>query len=276
MGRKALGRGLEALIPPEAQEEAFEIEVERISLNPYRLRGDLAPETLASLISSVRERGVIQPVVVRRRGGGYELICGERRLLAAREAGMERVPAVVREASDREVLELALIENLQRENLDPTEEARAYSQLAQEFNVTQEEIARRVGKDRSTIANSLRLLNLPEQIQGYLSRGELTPGHARALLSLRSESLQLQLGEQIRRRHLSVREAERLVKRRKEQKLPRERDPSIVALEEELARKFGTRVRITRGRGGKGRLQIEFYSDSDLERILELVGVNLE
>ncbi len=273
MVRKALGRGLEALIPSvEVEKGIFELEVRKIALNPYRIREEVKKEGLGQLVSSIRDSGVIQPIVVRRKGDRYELICGERRLLAAREAGLGTIPAIVREASEQEALELALIENLQREDLNPLEEARAYLQLVEEFNLTQEEIAERAGRDRSTVANSLRLLNLPKKVLAYLSRGEISSGHARALLSLRSKSLQLKIAEEIKRRHLSVREAERLVKRRREGKRPRKRDPRILALEEELARAFGTRVRVTRRKRG-GKVEIEFYSDSDLERILDLMGV---
>ncbi len=275
VARKALGRGLEALIPPveaEAEKRIAEIAVDKIALNPYRIREEVGQQGLSELASSIKESGVIQPVVVRRSGARYELICGERRLLAAREAGMKSIPAIVREASEMEALELALVENLQRENLNPMEEAKAYRQLLKEFGLTQEEIALRAGRDRSTIANSLRLLNLPKKIQEHIARGELTPGHARALLSLASKSLQLKTGEEIRRRHLSVREAERLVLTRREGKRRRHRDARIVALEAELSRVLGTRVRIV-GRKKGGKLEIEFYSDSDLQRILEVMGI---
>jgi len=274
--RKALGRGLEALIPPlEVERGVVDLEVDRIALNPYRIREEVKAEGIERLASSIKESGLIQPIVVRRRGEKYELICGERRLLAAREAGIRTVPAIVRDASEMEALELALIENLQREDLNPLEEARAYLRLVSEFSLTQEEVADRTGKDRSTIANSLRLLNLPKRIQEDLRRGEISAGHARALLSLGSKSLQQKIGEEIRRRHLSVRETESLVQRRREGRRRTERDARIVALEEELSKVLGTKVRIVKHKKG-GKVEIEFYSDSDLERILDLIGLSLD
>ena len=276
MPKRVLGRGLEALIP--LKEEGFEKEVlvKDISPNKYQPRESFRPEKLRELIASIREKGVVQPILVRAKGRGYELIAGERRLRAARELRLKKIPAVIRDVRDEEMLELSLIENIQREDLTPIEEAQAYRRLIKEFGLTQSSLAKRVGKERPSIANILRLLSLPREIQLDVSRGTISPGHARALLGL-GKAGQVEMNKKIKRRRLSVRETEELVSRRKRRKPPAKRrtmlrrDVQIVALEEELMKTLGTRVRITQ-RQGKGKIEIEYYSPEDLERILELLG----
>ncbi|MBI5167474.1 MAG: ParB/RepB/Spo0J family partition protein [candidate division NC10 bacterium] len=278
MTRKALGKGLGALIP-EAEEGQVqgivEIPLEEIRPNRYQPRKRFQEEKLGELATSIKAHGVLAPVILRRAGSGYELIAGERRWRAATMAGLKAVPALVKEASGPAMLELALVENLQREDLNPLEEAEVYRKLTEEFSLTQEEIAHRVGRDRASVANTLRLLRLPEEIKGDVAAGTLSPGHARALLSLEGVSQQIKARERILSQGLSVRAAEDLVRRLKKAKgttirpIPRG-NPQLRALAEELSRALGTRVRILR-RGKKGKLEIEFYSDAELERIYELI-----
>jgi ParB family chromosome partitioning protein len=273
--RKALGRGLDALIPGAGRatptlpvaapaEADREVAIELISANPRQPRADFDESTLDELAASIRAKGVIQPLLVRPRDGGYELVAGERRLRAAERAGLRRVPVVVREVSDAESLELAVIENVQRDDLSPLEEATAYQRLLDEFGHTQEEVAERVGKSRPAVANTLRLLRLPEPIKHELARGRLTAGHARVLLSLENTDQQLRAARQILARQMSVRDAERLAAARRTAGRPAERDPHRQALERELAAALGTRVRI-RPRGRGGRIEIEYYSNEELQ-----------
>lgn len=276
MGRQALGRGLEALIPPEkAEPRVVEIPLTEIRPSPFQPRRRFDDNKLKDLAASIRGHGILSPVIVRQSAEGYELIAGERRVRAAELAGLERIPAVVREASNSEMLEVALIENLQREDLNPVEEADVYRRLVEEFGLTQEEVATRVGRDRASVANTLRLLKLPTRIQEDLIEGTLSAGHGRALLGLEGRVHQLKARESIIRRSLSVRATELLVKRLKaspaerHQKLTRH-GPELASVEEQLRRALATKVRIVRS-GRRGRIEVEFYSDEDLDRLIQKI-----
>ena len=280
--KHGLGRGLGALLSPSepvplgaaamAGGGIQDIPVGDIAPNPQQPRKDFEINALSELAASLRQSGVIQPVVVRRAGQGYQLIVGERRWRAAKLAGLERIPAVVREATDAESLELALIENLLREDLNPIEEAEAYQKLLAQFAWTQEELAERVGKDRSSIANCLRLLKLPESIQADLRAGRLTMGHARALLSLASAADQLRLREEILAHSWSVRATEEDVQRKRSQlpRRPLRRSPEMGALEDTLREALVTRVRLV-GNERRGRIEIAYTSREDLDRLTELL-----
>ncbi|HEY7648875.1 MAG TPA: ParB/RepB/Spo0J family partition protein [Methylomirabilota bacterium] len=245
-----------------------EIPVDQIEVNPRQPRKDFDPTALDELARSLRTTGMLQPVVVRRSlDGRWQLIAGERRWRAARQAGLDRIPAVVREATDAESLELALVENLLREDLNPLEEAEAYQQILTEFGWTQEQLAQRVGKDRSTIANSLRLLRLPRTIQDDLRSGRLTMGHARALLSLTDPAEQLKLREEILKHEWSVRTTEEGVERRRlVPPVARRRSPELIALEQAIQRALQTRVRL-RGDERRGRIEITYASTDELNRL---------
>ncbi len=274
--RPALGRGLDALIPDlkVVPGQTEEIEIDKIRPNPYQPRTSFDPERLKELVASIKEKGVVQPVILRVKGEGYELVAGERRLRAAREVGLAKIPAVIREIAESEMLEIALIENIQREELNSIEEAEAYQQLVSHFGFTQEDLAQKVGKDRSSVVNSLRLLKLPPQIQDLLRKGELSAGHARAILGLEGYSQQIEAAERVVRYGLSVRKTEVLINRLKRDSskrstpLTKRRDAAIQACEEELMEILGTKVRIEPGRK-KGQIIVEYYSLEDLERIVE-------
>lgn len=289
--RKALGKGLGALIPganketldvpsadaPDQGQRVVEIQIADIEPNPHQPRTAFDPEAVEELAQSIRQKGIIQPVVVRRFGTGYQLIAGERRLRAAQQAYLQSVPALILNVgTDEEMMEISLIENIQREDLNPIEEARAYRTLMEECILTQEEVARKVGKDRSTVANTLRLLNLSAEVREALQTDRISMGHARALLGLEDDRLQAALCKQIVSQGLSVRRVEALVKAYRDGKTdqpktaPRTRDPQIVSIEEDLQRRFGTGINISR-RGKKGKIEIEFYSDDDLERLLDIL-----
>ncbi|MGQ9678861.1 MAG: ParB/RepB/Spo0J family partition protein [bacterium] len=280
--RRALGKGIRAIIPERTQAslaaEFRPIPIDEIRPNPFQPRDlkevEKDPKFL-ELVASIKEKGVLQPVAVRRRRDGYELVAGERRWRAAKAAGLQTIPAVVRSVEDREMLEEALIENLQREDLNPIEEALAYRKLAEEFHLTHEEIARRVGKDRSTVTNALRLLTLPFRVRDALADGMITAGHARALLSLTSRREQVELCERAISEGISVRALERLCGQDKKKRLTpeREKDIHIKELEETLQEIFQTRVRIspTAGKKKPGRVVIEFFSEEDLTRIVNLI-----
>ena len=283
MNKRGLGRGLGALLSSTPVEGEFlvEIPLERIGVNPNQPRKAFDQEALAELSASIKASGIIQPVVVRRRGDGYELIAGERRWRAARMAGLDRVPAVVRDATDAQSLELALVENLLREDLNPMEEAEAYQSLLAQFGWTQEELGERVGRKQSTIANALRILRLPEAIQEDLRAGRLTMGHARALLALPSVIDQLKLREDIlahswsvRTTEDSVRAAESMPGTRRLPRPGRRRSPELAALEEALQRALMTRVRIT-GTERTGKIEVAYSSAEDLERLAEKLGIVL-
>src|SRR3989442_4520188 len=281
MNKRGLGRGLGALLSaaPGEEDELIEVRIDRVEANPNQPRRDFDAVALGELTASIKASGVIQPVVVRRRGTGYQLIVGERRWRAARQAGLLRIPAVVREASDAQSLELALVENLLREDLNPMEEAEAYHKLLAQFGWTQDELAQRVGRDRSSIANCLRLLKLPGPIQADLRTGRLTMGHARALLSLTNVVDQLKLRDEILAHSWSVRATEDSVraagdealKRRGVARAPRRRSADLVALEESLQRALMTRVRIT-GDGRRGRIEVVYATPVELERLGALLG----
>jgi len=241
-----------------------------ISPNPFQPRAAFDDTALAELTASIREKGLLQPIVVRRVGNDrYQLIAGERRFRAAQRAGLERIPIVVRDADDGEALELALIENLQRENLNPVEEARAYQRLADEFGLAQEDIARRVGKSRSTVTNSLRLLQLPAEVLAQLESGALTAGHARSLLALASTQAQAAVARDVAQRRLSVRDTEQLVRERAR---PAHADVEQRALESDLARALATRVHLRHNKDGSGRIVIEYYSLDELDGLLVRLG----
>ncbi|HEY3067755.1 MAG TPA: ParB/RepB/Spo0J family partition protein [Methylomirabilota bacterium] len=281
MNKRGLGRGLGALLSstPEESEALLEIPIDQVEVNPNQPRKAFDLAALDELTASIRTSGLIQPVVVRRLGEGYQLIAGERRWRAARQAGLARIPAVVREVSDAESLELALVENLLREDLNPMEEAEAYQKLLAQYGWTQEELAQRIGRDRTSIANSLRLLRLPAEIQADLRGGRLTMGHARALLMLTTVADQLKLRDEIlthswsvRATEDSVRTAEQAARSQRGVPVPiRRRSPELNALEESLQRTLLARVRIT-GSERRGRIEILYTSSEDLERVAGLLG----
>ncbi|HVP39290.1 MAG TPA: ParB/RepB/Spo0J family partition protein [Candidatus Saccharimonadales bacterium] len=285
MPRKALGRGLGALIPGEAPQVESEHEVierialDRVKTNPMQPRTSMDEAGLAELADSIRERGLVQPIVVRRAGYYFEIIAGERRWLAARRLGMADIPAVIKDVPDDQLLELALVENIQREDLNPIDEARAYQKLIEILGITQEAVAARVGKDRTTVSNSLRLLLLPEEIQSLIAARKLTAGHARALLALGSAEEMVRLAHQIVAEGLTVRTIEELARvgrkpRHKGRRTKRRVIPELVHIEEQLERRLATRVRV-HGTQHKGSIAIEYYSMEDLERIIEALGITV-
>ena len=277
--RHGLGRGLGALLgataatsPEAAQPPTQELPIESIVANPHQPRKSFDSSSLQELSDSLKRTGLLQPVVVRRHGHQYQIVVGERRWRAAKMAGLSHIPAIVREATEAQSLELALVENLLREDLNPMEEAEAYQRLLTEFSWTQEELGERVGKDRSSVANFLRLLKLPEVIQADLRSGRLTMGHARALLSLASSADQLKLREQILAHSWSVRTTEESVQT-KRRPLPRRlgrRSADLTALEDSLRQALATRVRLI-GNERAGRIEIVYSSAEDLERLTELI-----
>jgi ParB family chromosome partitioning protein len=265
---------LDALLSatPERDEKLLELSVDQIEPNPLQPRKSFDPAALDELARSVKASGMIQPIVVRQVGMGYQLIAGERRWRAARQAGLERVPAIVREATDVESLELALVENLLRADLNPLEEAEAYQKLIADFGWTQEALGERVGRDRSSVANTLRLMRLPSVIQDDLRAGRLTMGHARALLALHEPSDQLRLRDEILAHSWSVRATEETVQTRRVKKpVGRRRSAELAALEESLQRALMTRVRIT-GTDRRGRIEVAYANAAELERLSELLG----
>lgn len=281
MNKRGLGRGLGALLSstPTGEDVLLEVPVDQIEPNPYQPRKDFDFKTLGDLTASIKASGVIQPVILRRQGAGYQLIAGERRWRAARQAGLERIPAIVREATDAQSLELALVENLLREDLNPIEEAEAYQQLLAQFASTQEDLAQRLGRDRSSIANALRLLRLPDEIQRDLRSGRLTMGHARALLALPTAVEQLRLRDEILEHDWSVRATEDSIRAgeelaRRRGGVPRKgrrRSPELASLEDALQRALMTRVRIV-GNDRAGKIEVVYATASELERLSELLG----
>ena len=280
MNRKALGRGLGALLSSDRTidlgSEPSEIELDSIVPGPMQPRTHFDEAALEHLAESIRSHGVVQPLLVRRRGEQYELIAGERRWRAARLAGISRVPVVIKEVPDENLLEIALIENIQRENLNPIEEAQAYKKLIETVGLTQESLASRVGRDRSYITNYLRLLRLPDDVQQLVKEGRLSTGHARTLLALDHVDLQRRIARQIIDGGLSVRVTEQLVQKASEEKparrsAPQTVDPNIKAAETKLRRAFGTQVKILQAADGRGKVEISFFNAQDLDRIYNLL-----
>jgi ParB family chromosome partitioning protein len=278
-GTLALGRGLTSLIPQRSTSDAAIVEVPlgRIRPNPYQPRRHMDDAGLEELAASIREHGILQPVLVTEVIDGYQLIAGERRVRAARLAGLERIPALVRQLADQDQLEVALVENVQRSDLDPIDEALAYRQLITEFGLTQERVAERVGKARATVANTLRLLDLHSDVQGAIADGRATEGHGRALGSLATDA-QAQVLRTVLAQGMSVRQTEELVRRLREPKptaTPRTTtrlDPDLERVETHLRERLGTKVSLSRSRTG-GRIVIEYYSDEELSRLYEhLIG----
>ena len=283
MQKNRLGRGLDALLPDrepvveDSPSEAAPVAVHPslIAPNPNQPRRIFDDTKIDELAGSIETSGMLQPLVVRTRAGGYELIAGERRLRAARRLGLPEVPIIIHETADPNSLLLALVENLQREDLNPIEEAAAFAELQEQFNLTQEQVAEKVGRSRPAVANALRLLSLPEQIKEHVSRGELAAGQARALLGLQDRSMLAAAAREVMAKELSTRETEALVKRlngRKRTKIENRLDPDLSSLVETLQRRLGTRVRLMhRARDDKGKLEIEYYSQDDLERITDMM-----
>ncbi len=272
--RRALGRGLEALIPGADRFGVMQVPVEEIVPGGLQPRRSMDDAKLKELAASIKAHGILSPILLRREGGRLEVVAGERRLRAARMAGLVVVPALVKEVSSGEALEMALVENLQREDLNPIEEAEAYLRLQDEFGLTQEEVARRVGRDRSSVANALRLLRLPKRVRADLIAGALSEGHARALLSLERGADQLRVRDQVVRLGLSVRATEALARRLKRpprmNRVSPPGEPAVRAAEDALRQALGTKVRISR-KGTSGRIEIEFYSMEDLDRLYALI-----
>ncbi|MDN4592558.1 ParB/RepB/Spo0J family partition protein [Polycladomyces subterraneus] len=278
MSGKRLGKGLGALLPDIDVQESDainEVPLEELRPNPYQPRKHFDPEALQELVSSIKEHGIVQPIVVRKSIRGYEIVAGERRFRAAKEAGLSKVPVVVREFSDDRMMEIALIENLQREDLNPLEVAMAYQKLMTHFSLTQEELAARVGKSRPHVTNFLRLLQLPPEIQEDVSRGTLSMGHARALLGLKDRDLQKKLAEKVKKEGASVRQLEewvqhvQQVKPKKKKERPEFHSP-YTRYEELLRETLNTPVRIRQGKR-KGKIEIEYYSERELERLIEFL-----
>ena len=273
MKKVTLGRGLDALIPTDREVNGYILaDIDQIKPNAYQPRKEFDEDGIDELASSIKEKGIIQPLVGRKIGDSYEIIAGERRWRAAQKAGLKKIPIILKDASDSEILELALIENLQREDLNPIDEAIAYEQLIGDFGLTHEEISKRIGKDRSTITNQIRLLKLPERVKQAIKEGEISAGHARAILSIESQSKALEILDLIRRNKLSVRQTEKLVqgliKEPGADKKQNYIDPFLNNITEELKKVLGTQIRII-DRNGKGKIEIEYYSIDDLERIIE-------
>jgi ParB family transcriptional regulator, chromosome partitioning protein len=278
----ALGKGLSALIP-ERQETASgqstqQVEIGLVRDNRFQPRQNYPEAGLDELMASIKENGFLQPILVRKTSDGFEVIAGERRLKAARKLGLEKIPVVVREATDKEALVLAIVENVQREELNPVEKAESYRRLIDEFRYSQEEVAQSVGKDRATVANLLRILKLPKEIQKGLFEGKISEGHARALLSVEDANAQMLLYLEAIKKGYSVREVEERAKsvagpakRSAGKARGKFKDPEILKLEEELRLVLGTKVSVQNNRKNKGKLIIEYYSLDDLDRILEII-----
>jgi ParB family chromosome partitioning protein len=297
MAKPSLGKGLGALINPRVSapvpstddgERIQMIGLQKIFASPLQPRTQFRPEQLSDLIESIRERGIIQPLIVRSSNGRFELIAGERRWRAAQEVGLTEAPAIIRKASDQEVLELALIENLQREDLNPIEEASAYARLSKEFGLTQEDISRRVGKSRAAVANAVRLLDLDDAVQTMLRQAQISVGHAKVLLSLRTKEEQRLLADIILRQGASVRVAEKLVAEHQEKSGHRTANagksrkseakqltPAIQHVQNLLQHRLATRV-VIRHADKQGQITIEYYGNDDLQRILSEIGIDSE
>ena len=278
MEKRVLGKGLKALIPDDVPMKsesrgAVQLNISEITPGRFQPREVFDPDKLKELMLSIKEKGVIQPIIVRPKGDGYELVAGERRLRAAKELGAAQIPAIIKDVRDDEALEIALIENIQRDNLNPIEEAKAYQRLTEEFSLTQDKVAEKVGRDRASVSNTLRLLRLPEKIKEEIYLGRISTGHAKAILMLDSEKGQLELCLKIIKRGLSVREAEYCVKRmivgKSRPARPRKHGIEIRAIEEELQRSLGTKVTVLHN-NKRGKIIVEYYSNDDLERLLKI------
>lgn len=287
--KRALGRGLSALIPqaapppnvavvppePPPRPGVLKLPIEAIHRDTAQPRRHFDEAKLAELTESIKTHGLMQPVLVRKEGDGYRLIAGERRWRASQAAGLHEIPAIVKEVTEVQAFELALVENLQRADLNPIEEAEGYKRLIEEFKLTQEQVSARVNKDRSTVANALRLLGLPDDVKQMVAEGAISMGHARALLGVPRLPEMAALAEQVVARKLSVRDTEKLVQQqrtsKKEGGRPAKQSPQVKALTEELQRLLGTKVRLTEKGGGKGTLEVDFFSYDDLDRLLKLL-----
>ncbi len=257
--------------------EGTELNLDQLSPNPFQPRSDFDQEKLDELAQSIKEHGIIQPIVVRHVEGKYQIVAGERRWRAAQIAGLEKVPVVVKEMDDASMMQMALIENVQREDLNPMEEALAYKRLMEEFELKQDEVASRVGKSRSAVANSVRLLNLPEEVQNLVSQGNISSGHARALLGLASKDMVIKLAERIVSKGLSVRQVEEIIKDMHRLSSSTtttvtrtSKDPNITDLEDSIQKILGTKVKMV-GSYDKGKIEINYYSSEDLDRLIELI-----
>ncbi|MFA5005414.1 MAG: ParB/RepB/Spo0J family partition protein [Candidatus Omnitrophota bacterium] len=278
MERRALGKGIGALIPDrpvEHKQEIVYVQTGQIKPNPFQPREEFDDTTISELAQSIKEKGVIQPLLVRRHGDNYELIAGERRLRAATLLGLKELPIIIKDVNDQDSLELALIENIQREGLNPIEEAHAYQHLMDKFKITQERISEVMGKARASIANTLRLLKLPHEIQGEMKKGRISFAHGRTLLEVEDVNQQRRLAMDVISKGLSVRELESLVKNYRPGAAKRkigqgQRDASVSVLEEHLQHALATKVRISK-RKKRGHINIEFYSTEDLERIVNII-----
>lgn len=278
MERKALGRGISALIPEKEEgrhEKIIYVQSEQVKPNPFQPREDFGTQSLEELTQSIKEKGMIQPILVRRRGDIYELIAGERRLRACKSLGIKEIPVIIKDVDDRDSLEISLIENIQRQELNPIEEARAYQYLIEKFQVTQEKISEVLGRARVTITNTLRLLKLPIEIQEELKKGRLSFAHGRALLEIADLNQQRRLAQEAISKGLSVRELENLIKTHRPHQPKRKmgtshREPYLAVMEEELQHVLATKVRISK-RKKRGAISIEFYSQEDLERIVNKI-----
>ncbi|WP_312114389.1 ParB/RepB/Spo0J family partition protein [Brevibacillus reuszeri] len=276
---RGLGKGLNALITSnliEEGEQVKEVSVSEIRPNPYQPRKEFDQSAIDELAGSIKEHGIIQPLIVRKSIKGFELVAGERRLRAAKLAGLKQVPVVVKAYTDQQLMEIALIENLQRENLNPLEEAEAYEKLIAHHDYTQDQLAKKIGKSRPHVANMLRLLQLPDGIRKMVSAAELSMGHARALLTVSDEKAQQQLAKDVVAKELSVRQLEELVKqlnvsRETKKKKPAKNEPVLIAMEERLRTRFGTSVKIKKG-SKRGKIEIDFYSQEDLQRIIDILN----
>ena len=278
--KRVLGRGLEALIPQDsnqAKEKIQSLKTEQIHASRFQPRLTFSQEKIAELASSIREKGVIQPILVRAVAEDrYELIAGERRLRAVKHLGLSEIPAIVRRVADGDLLEISIIENIQREELNPIEEAKAYRRLAQEFGHTQDHIADRVGKDKTSISNLLRILNLPEKVQDFISNNSISFGHAKVLLSLGDSKQQLLFCDRIIKKNLSVRQFEQLTsgyRTRKKSSPRRQENTELKAIEDKLQHLLGTKVRLHHGKK-RGKIEIEYYSLDDLDRVLKILGIS--
>ncbi|HHV46448.1 MAG TPA: ParB/RepB/Spo0J family partition protein [Tissierellia bacterium] len=282
--KRGLGRGLSALIPDESEgyifdedakkEKIVEIDVNLVVSNKDQPRKEFEKESLEELRDSIKKYGIIQPIVVRKISGKYEIIAGERRWRAAKEANLDKVPCIIKEVDDMEAIKIALIENIQRQDLNPIEEANAFKALMDNFSLTQEEVAEAVGKSRSYIANTIRLLNLDKEILDYVSQGKISAGHGKALLSVKNKKERLDIAKAIVDKNLNVRDTEKLVSRSKSKKIKEkvsQKDPFVEEVEEKLMSALGTKVNLIPGKKG-GRIEIEFYNDEDLQRIVEIIA----